>query len=596
MCKKLSILCLVMFVFGLMSGSAFAQSYLAGAGTMTLDVGVCETRTVSLDGSTFGTSTLVSGGFLLEQTNGAAVSIGTVQCYDGTLTPALWDNPVTAVPDVMGPGSLYVAASNLGSGVTPTANILICDVEFCGAGVGSSVITIDTIPEFDTWVNQASYVWDSTIAATTINVTVTGEPVCGNGVVEDVEECDDGNTTSGDCCSATCTAEVGSSCDDGVYCNGPDECDASGICANVGPAVDCDDGASCTTGDYCDEGLGSCVNTLNNSLCNDGLFCTGSETCDPENIEADPVTGCVSGTPVECLDNGVYCDGVESCDEDVNACASAGNPCPSEARVCIEIPGDYECIAPTCSIAVEPTSETVDVLGTVTFNVVVTGTCYYEPSYTWDISSTAWTGCAGPASGSAIGSTIDATGQYTAGTSGGTDYIRVTDILNGEICDTAEVTVIGPTTTTTVRPTTTTSTPISTTTTTVEPITTTTTSIGPTTSTTTSIPGPTASIEVKPASVFQSRWVFLPAWLIIEGTDTNFVRRQTAVTIQPANALLKFPPVVLDSDTILMWVVIMPGWLTGELDNVVVTAITGSESASGNLEIKLLPFFLEENN
>jgi hypothetical protein len=74
------------------------------------------------------------------------------------------------------------------------------------------------------------------------------------------------------------------------------------------------------------------------------------------------------------------------------------------------------------------------------------------------------------------------------------------------------------------------------------------------------------------------------------------VRRQTAVTIQPANALLKFPPVVLDSDTILMWVVIMPGWLTGELDNVVVTAITGSESASGNLEIKLLPFFLEENN
>jgi hypothetical protein len=34
---------------------------------------------------------------------------------------------------------------------------------------------------------------------------------------------------------------------------------------------------------------------------------------------------------------------------------------------------------------------------------------------------------------------------------------------------------------------------------------------------------------------------------------------------------------VLDSDTILMWVVIMPGWLTGELDNVVVTAITGSE-------------------
>jgi len=32
--------------------------------------------------------------------------------------------------------------------------------------------------------------------------------VCGNGVIEGVEECDDGNTVSGDGCSATCTTEV----------------------------------------------------------------------------------------------------------------------------------------------------------------------------------------------------------------------------------------------------------------------------------------------------------------------------------------------------------------------------------------------------
>ena len=72
------------------------------------------------------------------------------------------------------------------------------------------------------------------------------------------------------------------------------------------------------------------------------------------------------------------------------------------------------------------------------------------------------------------------------------------------------------------------------------------------------------------------------------------MRRQTAVAFQPANAVLKFPPVVLDSDTIVMWVIIMPRWLTGEIDNVDVTAITGSESASGELGIELLPFFLEE--
>jgi TonB family protein len=34
------------------------------------------------------------------------------------------------------------------------------------------------------------------------------EPVCGNGSVEVGEQCDDGNTTSGDGCSATCKIEV----------------------------------------------------------------------------------------------------------------------------------------------------------------------------------------------------------------------------------------------------------------------------------------------------------------------------------------------------------------------------------------------------
>jgi hypothetical protein len=38
----------------------------------------------------------------------------------------------------------------------------------------------------------------------------------------------------------------------------------------------------------------------------------------------------------------------------------------------------------------------------------------------------------------------------------------------------------------------------------------------------------------------------------------------------------------------------MPQWLTGQIDSVEVTAITGSESASDELGLALLPFFLEE--
>jgi cysteine-rich repeat protein len=56
--------------------------------------------------------------------------------------------------------------------------------------------------------------------------------VCGDGTVDDGEQCDDGNTTSGDGCSATCTietvqpvcgnghVETGEECDDGNTANG----------------------------------------------------------------------------------------------------------------------------------------------------------------------------------------------------------------------------------------------------------------------------------------------------------------------------------------------------------------------------------------
>ena len=39
-----------------------------------------------------------------------------------------------------------------------------------------------------------------------------GATVCGNGIVEGGEDCDDGNTSSGDGCSLTCTIESGYFC------------------------------------------------------------------------------------------------------------------------------------------------------------------------------------------------------------------------------------------------------------------------------------------------------------------------------------------------------------------------------------------------
>ena len=84
------------------------------------------------------------------------------------------------------------------------------------------------------------------------NCTPTG---CGNGVVTAGETCDDGNTAGGDCCSAFCAADApGTDCDDGDVCNGMDVCDANATCV-AGVALDCDDGDPCTA-DTCDALLG----------------------------------------------------------------------------------------------------------------------------------------------------------------------------------------------------------------------------------------------------------------------------------------------------------------------------------------------------
>jgi len=100
----------------------------------------------------------------------------------------------------------------------------------------------------------------------------TTEPVCGNGLLEGAEECDDGGTESSDGCSADCEIEAGWSCDgESTTCedinecsNGSAECHLNARCHNedggfqcecrggfVGDGFDCedpcmDDPASCS--------------------------------------------------------------------------------------------------------------------------------------------------------------------------------------------------------------------------------------------------------------------------------------------------------------------------------------------------------------
>jgi cysteine-rich repeat protein len=77
---------------------------------------------------------------------------------------------------------------------------------------------------------------------TTTSTTTTLPAPCGNGLLDPGEQCDDGNTAGGDCCSPACLHEApGVPCDDANACTAPGACDGAGLCV-PGP---CRQGVAC---------------------------------------------------------------------------------------------------------------------------------------------------------------------------------------------------------------------------------------------------------------------------------------------------------------------------------------------------------------
>ena len=102
--------------------------------------------------------------------------------------------------------------------------------------------------------------------AVTLADNLLGVPeACGNSILEAAEECDDGNTLSGDGCSSACEAEY--ECGNGVI-EGTEACDDGNI----------------VSGDGCSE---TCE--IEPAFCGDGVV-DGDEECDDGN--ADPDDGC----------------------------------------------------------------------------------------------------------------------------------------------------------------------------------------------------------------------------------------------------------------------------------------------------------------
>jgi cysteine-rich repeat protein len=243
---------------GAVDFDAAFDAYVAGRGTSTL--------TVSGFPITFDLTGAASAAFNLDSGNEGGGST----CAPATLRLLPATHYALEIPSSTQPPTVRISVSTTGTlDYVCDPMVDTCD-ESCVSGRGTS----------------------------TLRVTCGPRTHCGNGTIEACEQCDDGNTASGDCCSPTCQFDIA-----GAACT--------------------DDGNQCTD-DRCN-GAGACLHPNNTASCDDHLFCNGTDTCSGGS--------CIhSGDP--CVGGGV-CNNI--CNEAADNCvAPAGTPCPSDGNVCTQ--------------------------------------------------------------------------------------------------------------------------------------------------------------------------------------------------------------------------------------------------------------------
>ncbi len=165
-------------------------------------------------------------------------------------------------------------------------------------------------------------------------------PVCGDGVAEGDEACDDGNQVAGDGCENDCTitpavcgnsmVEGSEACDDGNQVAG-DGCEAD--CTKT-PAV-CGN-SIVEEGEVCDDGDGpecsaDCQTVTMKAVCGNGMV-EADEACDDGNQDAGDgcENDCTISLPV--CGNGKV-EGVEACDDGNMVNGGPGDFCKNDCTV-----------------------------------------------------------------------------------------------------------------------------------------------------------------------------------------------------------------------------------------------------------------------
>ena len=184
----------------------------------------------------------------------------------------------------------------------------------------SDPVTSSTSAETSTTTGNV----DSTSSAGESSTT-HGPPVCGNGIVEGDEACDDGNDDDTDGCTKTCLVpgcgngvlEPGETCDDG----NKSDFDA---CLNSCQEASCGDGIVWDEMEECDDAnavdTDACLKNCKAAKCGDGYLWAGKEVCD-DGFNDGEYNGCSPGckalAPTRCGDGKVQ-EQFEHCDGNTN--------------------------------------------------------------------------------------------------------------------------------------------------------------------------------------------------------------------------------------------------------------------------------------
>jgi cysteine-rich repeat protein len=294
-------------------------------GNYTIEVLDLENNVLATHNFTDKTSTST----VLNQINsGNALTAGSSYSWSGTVTP----NPGTEIVTLYYKGTSGTCPA--GASGTSLGTATVSSGAYSGTFTAPVAGSYRFYARFD---GNSNYAASDSDPCTSVTVNAP-TAVCGNNIVESGEQCDDGNTANGDCCSPTCQYESastvcrasGGTCDVAETCTG-----SSAPCpADSKSTAQCRASAGvCDVAEYCDGSSNDCPSDsflpsttgcrAAGGVCDVAEFCTGTGAACPADA--------VRPSDYVCAYESGQCDANDICDGTTKVCnevyASSGTSC-----------------------------------------------------------------------------------------------------------------------------------------------------------------------------------------------------------------------------------------------------------------------------